>query len=170
MINSRATIVELGSGPSTVFLARLLKDTGGNLLSIEQDEQWARVVQEMVRREGIEDRVKIVVAPLVDHPTKNSDRRWYDESVFSQHLPESKIDLLIVDGPSSDKEVPLIRYPAAGYFSSFMEEKHAIVLDDILRADEKRIAAAWVAELGYSFHSVGDAGFFFRGPHYKPKM
>ena len=47
-LRSPALIVELGSGVSTVVLARLLAELGsGHLLAVEHDEAWASRVQRM---------------------------------------------------------------------------------------------------------------------------
>ncbi len=116
VLNSRLSVVELGSGLSTVYLARVLQDRGGRLWSVDQDIGWCRVVKEMAERENVGSCLQMVAAPLATNTTRNYEGPWYDMSVLSQQCPSEGIDLLIVDGPASDLEAPLIRYPAAAFF------------------------------------------------------
>jgi hypothetical protein len=64
----RRRIVELGSGVSTVLLARLLHQRpprdGFQLVAVEHDAGWAEWVTEQLDREGIGSGVSVVLAPL----------------------------------------------------------------------------------------------------------
>src|SRR5262245_39936212 len=57
VLNARSRVVELGSGVSTVLLARLLhqrRPPGGfRLVAVEHDVGWAAWVTEQLDREGI---------------------------------------------------------------------------------------------------------------------
>src|SRR5829696_2386183 len=65
-LNRRRVIVELGSGVSTVFLARLLRNEGGHLYTVEDDEAWAAHVARWLEQEGTTDRVTLIRAPVED--------------------------------------------------------------------------------------------------------
>ena len=84
VLKGRHRIVELGSGISTVLLARLLTQRpppGGFLMAtVEHDALWARWVREQLDREGTGTHVTIVRAPLVAHPRADRGLRWYDEA------------------------------------------------------------------------------------------
>ena len=121
VVNDRRRIVELGSGVSTVLLARLLAQRpppGGFLMAaVEHDALWARWVREQLDREGIGTDVTIVRAPLVAHPRADRGLRWYDEAALANGLREAlradPIDLLLVDGPPAHAPgLGLARYPA----------------------------------------------------------
>ena len=168
VVNDRMVVVELGSGTSTVFLARILQRTGGKLWSIDQDETWSRKVGKFLEREGMGDGVELVVAPLTSFSGPDVAGEWYSDAVLSATLPSEGIDLLLVDGPASDTANPRIRYPAAVFFFGAMADECTIVLDDADRTEERRVAEAWEKEFGFSFRVAGGAGFYFRGAHYLP--
>ena len=68
VLNDRCRIVELGSGISTVLLARLLGQLSApgerRLAVVEHDGRWARWVVSQLAREGVGDHVVVVDAPL----------------------------------------------------------------------------------------------------------
>ena len=68
VLNDRRRIVELGSGISTVLLARLLGQLSApgerRLAAVEHDGRWARWVVSQLVREGVGDHVVVVDAPL----------------------------------------------------------------------------------------------------------
>ena len=70
-INARRTVVEFGSGLSTLYIAKLLQRTGGHITTIENDEAWANLVNEWVVAEGVSDQVEFCSGPhenLLDEP------------------------------------------------------------------------------------------------------
>ena len=168
VVNSRRSVVELGSGLSTIFLARVLKDYGGTLWSVDQDPNWSRIVQDLAEREDVGHCLQMVVAPLALSSTSDFPGPWYDTSVLSKRCPPKGIDLLIVDGPGSDLEVPRIRYPARGFFSPRMSRACSVVIDDANRADERIDIQEWELEFGCPARIVGEAAYLCRGPGYLP--
>ena len=77
VLNERRRIVELGSGVSTVLLARLLAQgstAGARLAAIEHDARWARWVAGQLAREGVGDDVVVVEAPL--RPSRLPTSSW----------------------------------------------------------------------------------------------
>jgi hypothetical protein len=60
----RRTVVELGSGASTIFLGHTLADLGGRLVSVEHDAGYAGHVRRLLEREGLADVVALEVVPL----------------------------------------------------------------------------------------------------------
>ncbi len=72
VLNGRRRVVELGSGISTVLLARLLCQRwprdGFRMAAVEHDARWAQWVTSQLDREGIGSDVVVVHAPLAPHP------------------------------------------------------------------------------------------------------
>ena len=72
VLNDRRRIVELGSGISTVLLARLLTQRalpGGFLMAVvEHDDFWAQWVGEQLDREGTGTDLTVVRSALTPHP------------------------------------------------------------------------------------------------------
>jgi predicted O-methyltransferase YrrM len=134
-------IVECGSGLSTVYLGRLLRQRGyGHVVSLEHDKKWGDLVERWLNADGLADLVDVVHAPLVDG--------WYDRQVIPS---VSDIDLLVVDGPPAYvPETAECRYPALPYFYPSMRDGATVILDDILRAGESAIVERWSRELPVS--------------------
>ena len=158
-INRRRTIVELGSGASTVFIAKVMP-ADSVLYSVDHDEQWLKIVAGWLEAEGLRDRVVMIHAPLEPIQTGSHRHPWYQRSVIESALPPDSIDCLIVDGPPAGASGPaaMARYPAVPVLKSRLAENCSIYLDDVVREGEKRIAALWGEELGISFQLRLDTG------------
>src|ERR1043165_8497325 len=79
MINGRSHIVECGSGISTFYIARLLKERGGHIHTIEHDETWAGLLEKALETEGLAEHASVVFAPLAKARHTWSGSEWYDE-------------------------------------------------------------------------------------------
>ncbi|MBA2416810.1 MAG: class I SAM-dependent methyltransferase [Geodermatophilaceae bacterium] len=155
-------VVELGSGTSTVVVARLLHELGtGRLLSIEHDDAWADRVQRQLDREGLVDVADVVRAPLRPHERSWHGAEWYDEAALATAIGVAghPIDLLVVDGPPAwqpGKEHA--RYPALGSLVRWLAPGATVVLDDIERAGEQEVLARWQQEHGVIFDMHAASG------------
>lgn len=152
VINRRSYIVECGGGISTFYIARLLKQRGGRIYSIEHDADWARLLQDSLDAEGLREHATVVFAPLA--PTRHSwaGAQWYDEAKLECIKSGGRIDLLSVDGPPAySKDLRYARYPAVPYFKDAFAADYTVVLDDINRQGEQEIVARWERELGIAF-------------------
>lgn len=134
------SVVELGSGASTVVIAAALEQNGtGHVTSIDQDAEYAERTRESLRREGLSERADVVHAPIRTMEVEGSSRLWYDRSA----LPgDDSIDMLIIDGPNHELQ-KMARYPALPIFFNRLSEHAVIVLDDADRRDERRAVRAW---------------------------
>lgn len=143
-----AQVVELGSGVSTVVLARLLRELGtGHLLAVEHDDSWATRIQRQLDREGLSDVAAVVRAPLRPHVRAWDDTGWYDEDLLAAAVGQQPIDLLVVDGPPAwQPGAEHARYPALGSLAGRLAPGARIVLDDIERAGEREVLARWQQE------------------------
>jgi ribosomal protein S18 acetylase RimI-like enzyme len=159
----RRRVVELGSGASTVLLARLLTRRAAGqdwrLTAVEHDGDWARRVTEELAREGIGHQATVVEAPLADHPLAQPGLEWYDEPAMSSGLDRTLdgglIDLLVVDGPPAFAPgFELARYPALPALRHRLAPGATVVLDDIDRAGEQEVLRRWEDELGPEFQRL----------------
>ncbi len=159
----RRRIVELGSGASTVLLARLLTRRAAGrdwrLAAVEHDGAWARRVTEELAREGIGHQATIVEAPLAAHPLAKTGLEWYDEPAMSSGLDRALggglIDLLVIDGPPAfEPGFELARYPALPALRHRLASGATVVLDDIDRAGEQEVLRRWEDDLGLRFRRL----------------
>jgi hypothetical protein len=84
--------------------------------------------------------------------------KWYAKSSFKGL---AKIDLLVIDGPPSSTNADA-RYPALLHLVPLLSPRATIVLDDVFRDEERKLADAIVAALpGHSMkilsHEKGTA-------------
>ena len=141
----RQTIVELGSGISSIVIGRLLAERGGKLTSVEHDPDWASVVGSQIDREHLGDVVEVVVAPLEPHAESWSGAPWYSHESIAR-LPDA-IDLLLVDGPPGyGKGMSHSRHPAMPALAERMAQNGVVYLDDADREPEREIVARWSEE------------------------
>lgn len=150
VLGERRVVVELGSGVGSIVLARLLRERGGELMSVEHQPGWAGFVRSQLEREELGSTATVITAPLVAHPASLDGAPWYDGSQLGA-LPE-RIDLLLVDGPPGYGEgMRRSRYPAMSVLGERVGPGGMIVLDDAKRAGERQIIERWEAESGLEF-------------------
>jgi predicted O-methyltransferase YrrM len=152
IVNKRRRVVELGSGMSTVLLARLLTQRrprgGWRLASVEHDASWAQRVTDQLDRENIGRHVSVIHAPLVPHHLAAADLLWYDDAAVAAGLDAmlrgDLVDLLVVDGPPAFVAGHgLARAPALPVFQHRLAPGATVVLDDIDRPGEQEVVRRW---------------------------
>jgi len=151
-LGRRTRIVECGSGVSTVVLARLLRERGaGSVVALEHDERWARLVDELLRRQDLDGVARVLHTPLEGDPP------WYSRTSLDS-LPD-EIDLLVVDGPPADSPgEEHRRAPALEFFESRLLDEATVILDDLQRSGEREVLARWEAETPWRFRIDEAAG------------
>ena len=132
------TIVELGSGVSTLVLAKSV-GRGGKVISIDHSEEYAGYTRELLKDHGIRN-VEIRVAPLKKYP---GGIEWYDVSKIKNIR---RIDLLLIDGPPAVTD-PAARLPALAEFAPKLSPRAVVVLDDAIRESENKLADAFAKAL-----------------------
>jgi len=152
-VNRRQSIVELGAGISSFYIGRLLQRRGGHLWTVEHDEDWADRVAGELAKEGLDEVVTMVRAPLT--PTSagwGEHATWYEPDRLTDTIAGRSIDLLLIDGPpayQAGKEH--VRYPALPFFAPMLADDYAIILDDIHRVGEQDIMERWERQFGVTF-------------------
>jgi len=155
VLAERRRVVELGSGTSTILLARLLRQRwpagGYRQVAVEHDAAWAGWVTNQLEREGLSEGTTVVLAPLVPHARAAQGLAWYDDDILRQGLDQvlggDLIDLLIVDGPPADTaEKVLSRYPALPVLAARLAPGATVVLDDVERPGEQEVLRRWEHE------------------------
>ena len=142
---------ELGSGVSTVVLARLARQLGGRIWAVEHHPGWAGWVRRALERDELGDIATVVDAPLEPHPRALDGAPWYAETALEE-LPAAGIELLLVDGPPGYGDgMASSRYPALPVLGGRLADGALVVLDDAEREAEGEILDAWERDEGFSF-------------------
>lgn len=137
-------VVELGSGVSTIMVAKLLHDQGrGRVYSLDHDAGWAALTRQSLDVAGLSEHATVFHAPLVAQEIEGMDFSWYQVPAEVAALRE--IDLLIVDGPPQKTDpTGLPRYPALPIFLPKLSQKAQIFVDDSRREQEERMVRLWL--------------------------
>lgn len=149
-------IVELGSGSSTVLIAKtlaLLNETNVEHIAIDHEAHFLRITRELAMLNDVGHDIQYLHCPLVRY--ESHDRLWYQG--LAEKLAGKKIDLLLVDGPPGPLQ-PMSRLPALPELRSLLADNCTVVLDDSIRDDEQRIAKEWVKhfpDFGLTFQREG---------------
>lgn len=142
------TIVEFGSGASTLVIADALrKNGGGKLYSFDDSEKFGAQTQSNIERELLVDYVDLTVAPL--EPWRHSHLSSNQEVPLWYSAPNldglENIDLVLVDGPPGNV-CKYSRFPAVPAVIDKLHSASQVWMDDTVRDEETQICKAW-AEL-----------------------
>ncbi|MBX3234914.1 MAG: class I SAM-dependent methyltransferase [Nitrospiraceae bacterium] len=136
------TIVECGSGVSTIVLARCLEIVGtGHVYSLEHLPDQADKTREELKRQGLGAWATVLTAPLCLHRIADEEFHWYG----MDGLPVPTFDMLVIDGPPATTG-PLARYPAGPLLFCRLAPQAAVFLDDSNRDQEQAILSRWRKE------------------------
>lgn len=138
------TILELGSGISTLITAYTLEKQGqGHLYSVDHAAEFLHMTHANLQQHELAKYVTCLHAPLKTVTLQGHDWEWYDTTV----LPNIAIDLLVVDGPPQQNNPQReARYPALPLLLDRLNSGGYVLLDDAARTDERRIVTRWLAE------------------------
>jgi hypothetical protein len=149
VINQRKNILELGSGISTILLARLMDQNGLDvkITSVDHNKKWLDLVKSLLEKEGLLGKVNLIHAQLSSEKEFNKNKyKWYDEAVLSMMLG-TNYDLVLIDGPPAwNPEIEFSRIFAFPFLKGRMNtESFRIIIDDISRNGEKEALSIWSA-------------------------
>ena len=136
------TVVDLGSGQSSVWMAAAMRTAGhdGRVIGVDHDEHYAQATRDLGRRQGVEPWLTVIHAPLAEQVIGGREVRWYDRGALAGL---SDIDLLCVDGPPGQGAAQA-RWPALPALRDHLSRDATVVLDDMIRRDEQEILEDWL--------------------------
>lgn len=138
------TVVECGSGTSTLWIAYALRRRGrGKVIALDHLPEYAERTQRMIDAHGLGWFAEVRLAPLVERETPRGTFRWYDVDAVTLRTP---IDVLLVDGPPQSTG-PHARYPALPVLGEHLSPEAWILCDDTDRQDEKEMIDYWLDEI-----------------------
>ena len=153
--NDYDLILEFGSGTSTVIIAKTLKRLGRHRQGKAATLQIAFEHLEQFIQAHANEKVDLVLAPLVPFKAPNGITYSYYDCKWKLAELADKIKvcgttvnlLVIVDGPPGSTGIHA-RYPAVPIVLQYFHDATIdIVLDDYKRADEKEVAQMWLEEI-----------------------
>jgi predicted O-methyltransferase YrrM len=127
--NKPGLVVELGSGVSTLVVA---KSGARKIVSIDNSDEWGAKTVALLKEHKLRG-VDVRIAPL--RPYANGSD-WYEVAAIRDL---KNIDLLIIDGPPGSKN-PEARYPALQQFKDKLSASAVVIIDDVHRDGERKLA------------------------------
>ena len=138
------TIVELGSGVSTLIASMLLKEQGsGRVYALDHDADWLELTRQMLVRHNADANADLRHAPLV--PVQGATEPWYDPKALEGI---GEIDLLLVDGPPDYRDRGS-RQPGLSLMLPKLSSNAVIVVDDCRRPRWYKWVKNWASENGF---------------------
>jgi len=160
IINQRKSIIEFGSGVSTLAISNLIKKNNlkCSFVSIEDNKEWFDYINSFLSRNDLQKNVKIIYAPLESSDLALGDNLWYSMQALNNGISkESKFSLAFIDGPAAWKpKIRLSRYTAVPYLINFLAEEFSIYLDDTNRKGEKEVLSLWHQKYNLKFEQIND--------------
>lgn len=145
-LGSEHTIVELGSGVSTAWLAYSLSQRSNppRLVSIDHDSAFGSTTDRLIAKLDVGTAAEVIIAPLERVTLDGVVRQWYGTDWISG---VSNIGLLVVDGPPAGKDHGA-RYPALPMLVDHLADEAVILVDDADRPGESSMIAEWMKITG----------------------
>ncbi len=146
------SILELGSGYSTLELAQYVREHGGSLVTLEHDKVYYQRTKQRLLERDLAANVELVYAPL-------QDLRLADGSFSPMYgnIPQRRYDHVVIDGPPQR----LGRAATFWALKPFLSEDFEIWLDDANRDHEKECVRRWCAagDLDVTYRNIGKGAF-----------
>lgn len=137
------TVVECGSGTSTVWLALACARVGsGHVVALEHDEKYATLTRRHLQDAGLTPWADVRSAPLQPISVGDETHQWYAPESWDDL---SDIDLLLVDGPPG-RIGPWARFPALPLLADRLTEGAVVAVDDCQRPSEQATIRRWLRE------------------------
>lgn len=156
-------LLELGSGAGTPWTASIVAHVGGEMISVEHDEEFTSSTQALLEHYDLTDTCRVVHAPLTTFDPDHADdategpaeeaTRWYSVPAILDALEDTPVDVLVVDGPPGTT-APLARRPALTVLAGHLADGAIVLLDDTVRDEEQEIFRLWQEELGARFRPL----------------
>jgi hypothetical protein len=144
------SIVECGSGLSTLLIGEVAARRGLSVRSLEHLPAWRERVTGSLLHAGIAA-ARVEDSPIVDYGSYH----WYR---VPRDLPQ-RIGLVICDGPPAS--TPGGRYGMLPLLRERLVPGSVVLLDDADRSDEQAIARRWAVSLGCTPELVGSLKRFY---------
>jgi predicted O-methyltransferase YrrM len=138
-----AQVLELGSGVSTIVIARRLQQSGGgHVTALEHQPEHAERTRAELQAQGLTAVANVVDAPLRKVSIGPGSWSWYE---LGAGLPVA-VDAVFVDGPPGATG-SLARYPALPLLRDRLAPGATLFVDDGDRPDEREMVRRWQAEV-----------------------
>ncbi|MFZ0015310.1 MAG: class I SAM-dependent methyltransferase [Acidimicrobiia bacterium] len=137
-------VLECGSGASTVWLAMAARTKGlkTRVVALEHDELYASETTRLLEECGVDDIGEVRLAPIEEIELNGHRGPWYSRAALNGL---AEIGLVFVDGPPGAFGLRS-RYPALPVLRPLLADGATVVLDDLIRDEERQTMSLWADE------------------------
>ena len=163
VLNNRNSIVEFGSGISTILISRLIKinNLKINFYSVDHDQEWQNKIKIFLSNDHIDKIPQFIYSPISYASENSLFGCWYNKKFLST-LQSINFDLIIVDGPIGSTH-KMVRYEALPFLLENLKKNFSIFLHDTDRTDELYILDKWSSCLDANFFIDAKYGLITNG-------
>lgn len=134
------TVVEFGSGSSTIAIGSLVNDYGGKVISFDHDQNYSNETKTALRKVNLDKCVDVRYRPLGNTKIGKKSHIWY--SLKDSDIPKS-IHMVFVDGPPESTQ-KLARLPAMNAIYPQLISGASVFVDDFDREDDSLMVDEWL--------------------------
>ncbi|UOK43756.1 MULTISPECIES: class I SAM-dependent methyltransferase [Flavobacterium] len=169
VVNNRKTVLEFGSGISTIIAARLMKmnNLDCTITTVDESAEWQGIIKKILKEENLLDYVKFVCAPT--EPSGDLHQSYeYNSPIVFEAIANKKFDLVLVDGPSAwQKKNVMSRASNVKFIKDNLADNFTIFIDNSDRPGEVELTKRMAATLNLKPSRL-DPTFltFSKGPHF----
>ena len=91
--NNIRSVLEFGSGTSSVIFSNWIRSVSGDYVSIDEDAKWAENTKSLIKYNG-EENIKVINIPKVLKESSGLKESKYEDTIQGDY------DLVFIDGPS----------------------------------------------------------------------
>ena len=149
VVNNRKSVLEFGSGISTILIARLFKlnTIQGTITSIDESAEWQNIIKSILAQEELLNYVHFIHAPM-DKSANENQSFEYNNSIVLAEINEKKFDLVLVDGPSAWQNTNIMsRSSNSKFILKNLAENYTIFIDNSDRPGETALTQKLASEL-----------------------
>lgn len=133
----KGTMLECGSGLSTLIMSMIAEQTGARIFSLEHDQEWHELMNARLAASGL-TASGLILSPLCSY----GEYDWYDDRTVPGEC--QAIDVILCDGPPNSTKGG--RYGVLPRMSHLLSENAIIIVDDAQREEETRMIQRWRKE------------------------
>ncbi|MFA6400820.1 MAG: class I SAM-dependent methyltransferase [Salinivirgaceae bacterium] len=145
-INNRKSIIEFGSGVSTIIIARFLKKEKivAHIYSVDNNINWHNSLIHIIKEEELTEYITFIHAELCVSNITLNKLLWFNTTIIQDSIGDNTFDMVIIDGPEAHRQdLALSRYPALPFIYNYLTPNYSIFIDDANRVGEMKIIEMW---------------------------
>lgn len=134
------SIIEFGSGFSSVVFSRYAQSNGAKVVSVDHEPFFSKKSQALVDAWGYADQFNLITADVIEQEADGMNVLFYDRSAVDKHFG---FDFVFLDGPPQALGLT-VRGGLLPLFRPLLVSGCIIVLDDYYRPGEREFVASWL--------------------------